>query len=172
MTGVISANKIKGKIYQIRGRNVMLDKDLAELYGVPTKILVQAVKRNIKRFPDDFMYVLTSKELVALRSQFVTSKREGRGGRRYMPYVFTEQGVAMLSSVLNSERAIEVNIQIMRAFVALKRVAITYESLKRKINEMEKKYDGQFKIVFEAIKKLMEPPIKEKPKRRIGFHHD
>lgn len=173
-----SADKIKGKIYQIRGRNVMLDEDLAELYGVPTKVLIQAVKRNIKRFPDDFMYLITDKELRSLRSQFVTSnlrsqfvtsRRQGRGGRRYLPYVFTEQGVAMLSGTLNSERAIEVNIQIMRAFVSLKRMAITYEGLRRKIDEMEKKYDGQFQIVFEAIKKLMEPPIEEKPRRRIGF---
>ena len=168
MAGVVSTNKIKGKIYQIRGRNVMLDKDLAELYGVPTKALVQAVKRNVNRFPGDFLYVLTKKELTILRSQFVTSSW---GGRRYMPYAFTEEGVAMLSSVLNSKGAIEVNIQIMRVFVSLRRMVITYESLKRKIDEMEKKYNGQFQIVFKAIKKLMEPPP-EKPKRRIGFHHD
>lgn len=117
------------------------------------------------------MYLLTRKEVMSLRSKIVTSKREGRGGRRYLPYVFTEQGVAMLSSVLNSERAIEVNIQIMRAFVSLKRMAFTYEGLRRKINEMEKKYDGQFRVIFSAIKKLMDPPP-DKPKRRIGFRHD
>ena len=168
MTVVVSEYKIKGKIYQIRGRNVMLDKDLAELYGVTTKRLNEQVKRNIKRFPADFMFLLTNKEVMNLRSQIATSSW---GGRRYELRAFTEQGVAMLSSVLNSNRAVEVNIQIMRAFVSLRRMVVTYESLKRKIDQMEKKYDGQFQIVFKAIKKLMEPPP-EKPKRRIGFHHD
>ncbi|MGB2660863.1 MAG: ORF6N domain-containing protein [Candidatus Omnitrophota bacterium] len=169
MTEAISTDKIKGKIYQIRGRNVMLDKDLAELYGVTTKRLNEQVKRNIKRFPADFMFLLTNKEVMNLRSQIATSSW---GGRRYVLRAFTEQGVAMLSSALNSNRAIKVNIQIMRAFVSLRRMVITYESLKRKIDEMEKKYDGQFQIVFKAIKKLMEPPVKEKPKRKIGFRHD
>ncbi|MGB2662108.1 MAG: ORF6N domain-containing protein [Candidatus Omnitrophota bacterium] len=168
MKGVISADKIKGKIYQIRGRNVMLDKDLAELYGVETKQLTRQVRRNIDRFPNDFMFLLTKKEVTNLRCQFGTSSW---GGMRYVPYAFTEQGVAMLSSVLNSKRAIKVNIQIMRAFVSLKRMAFTYEGLRRKIEAMEKKYDGQFQIVFKAIKKLMEPPP-AKPKRRIGFQHD
>jgi len=140
----------------------------AELYEVPTKVLVQAVKRNINRFPEDFMFQLTKGEFANLRSQFVTSRW---GGRRYFPYAFTEQGVAMLSSVLNSERAILANIQIMRAFVNLRRVALTYVGLKRKIEAMEKKYDTQFKIVFEAIKKLLIPPPTEK-KRRIGFHSE
>ena len=166
-----SDEKIKDKIYHIRGKKVMLDEDLAELYGVETKVLIQAVKRNGKRFPSDFMYHLTRKELMTLRSQIVTSKREGRGGRRYSPYVFTEQGIAMLSTVLNSKRAIEVNIQIMRTFVALRRWILSHEGLRHKIEEMEKKYDGQFQIVFTALKKLMEPPP-EKPKKRIGFHHD
>jgi hypothetical protein len=168
-TKMLSVEQIKDKIYQFRGKNVMMDKDLANLYGVPTKVLLQAVKRNEKRFPSDFMYHITRKELMCLRSQFVTSKKEGRGGRRYLPYVFTEQGVAMLSSVLNSDRAIDVNIQIMRAFVDLRRWALSYESLRRKIENMEKKYDGQFQVVFTALKKLMEPPP-EKPKGRIGFH--
>ena len=171
MDKVLAVEKIKDKIYHLRGKKVMLDKDLAELYGVETRILIQAVRRNIKRFPGDFVYHLTIKEVASLRSQIVISKKEGRGGRRYLPYAFTEQGVAMLSSVLSSERAIEVNIQIMRAFITLKRMVITYESLKRKIEAVEKKYDGQFQIVFTALKKLMEPPPK-KPKRTIGFHHD
>ena len=144
----------------------MQDKDLAELYGVETRILIQAVKRNPSRFPVDFMFQLSAEEQICLRSQFVISKR---GGRRYVPYVFTEQGIAMLSSVLNSERAIMVNIQIMRAFVNLRRIALTHTALKRKIENMERKYDGQFKVVFEAIKKLLEPPPETK-KRIIGFH--
>ena len=167
-TGLISQETIESKILLIRGKKVMLDKDLADLYGVTTKRLNEQVKRNIKRFPDDFMLTLTRKEVTILRSQFATSSW---GGRRYMPCAFTEQGVAMLSTVLNSERAIQVNITIMRAFVELRRGVFTYESLKRKIDTMEKKYDGQFQVVFTALKKLMEPPP-EKPKRRIGFHHD
>ncbi len=166
MQKLISAENIQSKIFQIRGRRVMLDKDLAELYGVHTKVLLQSVKRNLKRFPEDFMFHLTSEEMANLRSQYVTSSW---GGRRYLPYVFTQEGVAMLSSILNSERAILVNIQIMRVFVGLRRVAVTYAGLKRKIDDMEKKYDGQFAIVFQAIKKLLEPPP-EPPKRRIGFH--
>ena len=146
----------------------MLDADLARLYGVPTKVLIQAVKRNITRFPADFMYQLADKEFMNLRSQFVTSNR---GGRRYLPYAFTEQGVAMLSSVLNSERAIQVNVQIMRAFTRLREILLTHAELRRKIEEMEKKYDQQFQIVFEAIKQLIEPSP-DKPKKRIGFQAD
>ena len=168
MGKLVLAEKIENKIYQIRGKKIMLDKDLAELYGVPTKVLTQSIKRNIKRFPSDFMLLLTYQEVRNLRSQFVTSSW---GGRRYLPYAFTQEGVAMLSSVLNSERAILVNIQIMRAFVSLRRIAVTYIGLKRKIDQIEKKYDGQFAVVFQAIKKLLEPPP-EKPKRRIGFHPD
>ena len=165
MDNKISVEFIITKIWEIRSKKVMLDSDLAKLYEVPTKVLVQAVKRNIRRFPTDFMYQLTKKELDSLRSQFVTSKR---GGRRYPPYVFTQEGVAMLSSVLNSERAILVNIQIMRAFTQLRRMLLTNKDLKRKIEEMEKKYDKQFIIVFQAIKQLLEPPP-VKPKQRIGF---
>ena len=165
---LLTVERIKDKIHQVRGKKVMLDEDLAELYGVQTKVLIQAVKRNIKCFPDDFMHHLAWKELMSLRSQFATSKRPGSGGRRYCPYGFTEQGVAMLSTVLNSERAITVNIQIMRAFVALRRWVIPYEGLRRKIDDMEKKYDGKFQVVFTALKELMAPPP-EKPKRRIGF---
>ena len=144
----------------------MLDRDLADLYGVPTKSLNLAVKRNLSRFPGDFMFRLTNDEVDVLRFQFETSKR-GRGGRRYLPYVFTQEGVAMLSSVLNSERAIQVNIQIMRAFTKLREMMSVHKDLREKIEAMEKKYDHQFQIVFEAIKMLLEPPAK--PKGRIGF---
>jgi len=135
----------------------MLDRDLAELYGVETRSLVQAVKRNIQRFPNDFMFQLTSEEDKALRSQIVISKK-GRGGRRYSPYAFTEQGVAMLSSVLNSERAIEVNIAIMCTFVKLREILAAHKDLARKLEDLEKKYDSQFRSVFEAIRQLMLPP--------------
>lgn len=157
---------IESKIFFIRGQKVMLDKDLAELYGVETRILNQAVKRNIHRFPDDFMFELTLEEHTSLRSQIVISKK-GKGGRRYMPFAFTEQGVAMLSSVLNSERAIFVNIQIMRTFIKLRELFVTHKDLQRKIEEMEKKYDQQFKVVFDAIKALLTVP-KSKTKK-IGF---
>ncbi len=163
MLRTISIEAIATKILEIRGKKVMLDEDLARLYGVETKYLIRQVKRNSERFPQDFMFRLAKNEF--LRCQNVTSKR---GGRRYLPYVFTEQGVAMLSSVLNSTRAIFVNIQIMRAFVSLRRIAFTYAGLKRKIEGMERRYDKQFAVVFEAIKKLIEPPAKTK--KRIGFH--
>jgi len=144
----------------------MLDSDLALLYGVRTKRLNEQVARNRKRFPADFMFQLTQEEAGSLRSQFATSNR---GGRRYLPYVFTQEGVAMLSSVLNSERAIMVNIQIMRAFVKLKRMLLTNAGLRRKIEEMERKYDKQFAVVFQAIKQLLEPPP-ARSKKVIGFH--
>ncbi len=167
MHKVLAVENIESKIFQIRGKRVMLDVDLAKLYGVTTKVLNQAVKRNLKRFPEDFMFKITNIE----QREVVTNCDHLRNLKfsPYLPYAFTEQGVAMLSSVLNSERAILVNIQIMRAFVNLRRAVVTYVSLKRKIEEMEKKYDAKFGIVFEAIKKLLEP-IPEKPKRRIGFH--
>ncbi|MBI5787957.1 MAG: ORF6N domain-containing protein [Candidatus Schekmanbacteria bacterium] len=161
---------ITGKILLIRGKKVMLDKDLAGLYGVPTKVFIQAVKRNISRFPDDFMFQLSQEEFNNLRSQFVTSSW---GGRRYLPYVFTDYGVAMLSSVLNSERAIKVNIQIMRAFTKLREMLATHADLKNKIDELERKYnqhDEQFKLVFEAIKQLLELP--EENTKKIGFRSD
>ena len=166
LTVTVPESTIERKIYLIRSKRVMLDVDLAALYGVETRALIQAIKRNISRFPEDFMYQLNKEEGELLRSQFVTSK--GRGGRRYLPYVFTEQGVAMLSSVLNSERAIQVNIQIMRAFTKLREMLSSNAELRKKIEEMEKKYDQQFKVVFDAIKKLLEPP--EGPKKKIGFH--
>jgi hypothetical protein len=127
---------------------------------------VQAIKRNQKRFPSDFMFQITIQDVIGLRSQIVTSKK-GKGGRRYQPYVFTEQGVAMLSSVLNSDRAIEVNIQIMRAFVKLREMIATHKDLAKKLEELEKKYDAQFRVVFDAIRELMIPP--EGDKRKIGF---
>jgi predicted transcriptional regulator len=156
---------VERKIQLIRGQKVMLDADLAELYGVPTKALKQAVGRNAKRFPDDFMFLLTIQEVKNLRSQFVTSS--GWGGVRYAPMAFTEQGVAMLSSVLNSTRAIEVNIQIMRAFVKLREMIASHKDLSRRLDALEKKYDDNFKVVLEAIRALMAP--QEKPKKKIGF---
>jgi hypothetical protein len=214
----LSVEVIATRIYLIRGQRVMLDKDLAELYGVSVKSLNQAVNRNIKRFPSDFMYQLTRQEVADLRSQFVTSNTEqsvpqdvtnlksqfvtssteiieqydvsnltfqsgisSRGGRRYLPFAFTEQGVAMLSSVLNSERSIQVNIMIMRAFVKLKELLLTHKDLADKIAELEKKYDShddQIQLIFEAIKKLLEPvpPPQPKPpepkKPPIGFNTD
>lgn len=168
MIKLVPVEKIEIKIFQMRGKNAMLDRDLAELYGVKTKHLTRQVRRNIKRFPSDFMFELSRKEYQEfLRCRFGTLKRGKHS--KYLPFAFTEQGVAMLSSVLNSERAIRVNIQIMRAFVNLRRIALTYVGLKRKIEAMEKKFDGQFRIVFSAIKKLLEPPLVKK-KRRIGFH--
>lgn len=159
----ISVDVIAAKIWEIRGRKVMLDRDLAQLYGVETRVLNQAVKRNIGRFPEDFMFVLSRDEIIRI-SQFVISLKFSK-----TVYVFTEQGVAMLSSVLNSERAIMVNIQIMRAFTQLRRMLLTNVALKRKIEEMEKKYDKQFVIVFQAIKQLFDPPPAKK-KGRLGFY--
>lgn len=141
----------------------MLDSDLAALYNVETKYLTRQVRRNIKRFPADFMFRLTPQEF--LRCQNVTSKQ---GGRRYRAYAFTEQGVAMLSSILNSDRAIQVNIQIMRTFSKIREMMQHHKELWRKIEAMESKYDSQFKVVFDALRKLLAPP--QKPKRQIGFH--
>lgn len=164
---LIPIEKVESKIYLIRGKKVMLDKNLAELYGIETKVLLQAVKRNKDRFPEDFMFQLDQKEYEVLRSQIVTSNK-GRGGRRFKPYAFTEQGVAMLSSVLSSKRAVMVNIQIMRTFTKLREMIESNKDLRRKIEEMENKYDTQFKAVFEAIKNLIEPEVKQK--RKIGFY--
>lgn len=167
MKAIIPVETIEKKILLIRGEKVMLDADLAELYGVETFNLNKAVKRNIDRFPSDFMVQLTKEEANSLRFHIGMSKTSGRGGRRYLPYAFTEQGVAMLSSVLNSKRAVQVNIAIMRAFVKLREMLATHKDLARKLNEMEKKYDAQFKVVFDAIRQLMIPP--EKKRRKIGF---
>jgi len=149
----------------LRGQKVLLDMDLAELYGVDTKVLVQAIKRNSERFPADFMFQLTKQEVANLRSQFVTSR--SWGGRRYQPYAFTEQGVAMLSSVLRSKRAVAVNIEIMRAFVKLREMLAGHRELAEKLAQLERKYDKQFKTVFDAILQLMEPVPKSR--RPIGF---
>ena len=167
MRGLISVDKIEDRIFQIRGKKVMLDKDLAQLYQVTTKAVNQAVKRNIGRFPEDFMFVLTEKE----KEEVVTNCDHLKSLKfsHQRPYAFTEQGVAMLSGMLTGDRAVSVNIQIMRAFVNLRRMAVTYNGLKRKIDDLEKRYDSQFGIVFEAIRQLMAPPP-EKPKPRIGFH--
>lgn len=156
---------IQSKILVVRGERIMLDRDLAELYGVETAQLKRAVRRNRERFPTDFMFELRKAEFDNLRCHFGISNW---GGIRYAPMAFTEQGVAMLSSVLNSKRAIEVNVLIMRAFVGLRQMAASNKDLFLKIEEMEKKYDHQFRVVFEAIKQLMAPP--EPKKKEIGFH--
>ncbi len=153
-------------IHMIRGNRIMLDETLASLYGVSVKVLNQQVKRNKERFPDDFMFRLTPEETSILRSQFATSRLWG--GRRYSPLVFTEQGIAMLSSVLKSPRAIQMNIHIMRAFVAMRKYAITHEDLAKRIDELEGKYDEQFAVVFEALRKFFEDPPPD-DKRKIGF---
>jgi hypothetical protein len=161
---ILVSTKVRGAILRLRAQNVMLDVDLAELYGVGTGVLNQAVRRNTDRFPDDFMFQLTADEVANLKSQIVISSLHG--GRRSRPYAFTEQGVAMLSSVLRSPRAIAVNIEIMRAFVQLRRVLGSNVELARKLDALERRYDGQFKVIFEAIRELMAPP---KILRRIGF---
>jgi hypothetical protein len=162
---LVPVDRIERTILVIRGHRVMLDADLALLYEVEAKVLNQAVKRNIERFPADFMFQLTAEEAEHLRSQSVTSS--SWGGRRYLPYAFTEQGVAMLSSVLRSPRAVQVNIEIMRAFVRLRQMLQQNADLARKLAQLERKYDTQFRAVFDAIRELMKPP--EKPRRRIGF---
>lgn len=155
---------IEKRILMIRGQKVMLDSHLAELYGVETKALKRAVKRNVARFPQDFCFELSIDEVENLRYQFGTSSW---GGRRYAPFAFTEQGIAMLSSVLHSKKAVQVNIEIMRAFVRLREIMSSHKDLARKLEEMERKYDAQFKVVFEAIRELMNPPAK--PNKQIGF---
>ncbi len=166
MQAIVPAEIIEQKILLLRGKKVMLDRDLAMLYGVETRVLNQAVRRNVKRFPEDFMFQLTNEEMENWKSQIVISNKE-RMGLRKRPYAFTENGVAMLSSVLNSERAITVNIQIMRTFTRLREMLAAHKDLASKLNEMEKKYDAQFKVVFDAIRQLMAQP--EPKKRKIGF---
>jgi hypothetical protein len=160
-------DRIESLIYIIREERVMLDQDLAALYEVETKALVQAVQRNLGRFPPDFMFQLSFQEFTALRSQIVTSK--GRGGRRTAPYAFTEHGVAMLSSVLRSERAVEINIEIIRAFLKLRQLVASNAELTGRLNRLEQNYDSQFKVVFDAIRQLMSEATPVPPKRRIGF---
>jgi len=170
MNDLVPQEVIERKIYLIRGHKVMLDSELALLYGVKTKNLNKAVKRNIGRFPEDFMFQLTFSEFESLRFQFGTSKK-GRGGRRYFPLVFTEQGVAMLSSILNSEQAIRVNIVIMRAFVKLRQILSTHKELAHKLKELEskiEKHDGEIRSIFDAIRQLMAPPP-AKPRVITGF---
>ena len=167
-SSMLPAERVEQRILLIRGQKVMLDRDLAELYGIETKVLKQAVRRNAERFPDDFMFVLDRKELAILRSQIVTSRSESWGGSRYTPMAFTEQGVAMLSSVLKSKQAVEVNIAIMRTFVRLRKMLESHAELARKLEEIESKYDEQFRVVFDALRELMTPP--EPKKNPIGFH--
>ena len=164
-SGLIPAERIANSIYFIRGERVILDRDLAALYGVETKVLKQAVKRNIDRFPEDFMFVLNQVEFRNWRSQFVTSKAD-RQGLRHPPMAFTEHGIVMLSSVLNSKRAIDVNIEITRAFVKLRKILASHADLAHRLDELEKKYDKSFRVVFDAIRTLMSPSIKRK---EIGF---
>jgi hypothetical protein len=165
-TELIPQQIIESRILLMRGKKVMLDRDLAVLYVVETRVLNQAVRRNINRFPEDFMFQLTKEEMANWKSQIVITNKEKIGLRR-RPYAFTENGVAMLSSVLNSERAITVNIQIMRTFTKLREMLATHKDLREKIEEMERKYDHQFKVVFDTIKQLIAPP--ETKKRKIGF---
>lgn len=167
---MIPIERVTSSILLIRGQKVILDSDLATLYGVETRTLLQAVKRNHERFPGDFMFQLNAEESEFLRQR--VDSTVGRGGRRYAPYAFTEQGVAMLSGVLNSPRAIAVNVAIMRAFVKLRQLLTDNEKLARKLRAMEKKYDGQFKIVFDAIRAMMEPVVEPAKKGRIGFKAD
>jgi hypothetical protein len=165
MSNTISVEAITTKILLIRGKRVILDRDLAKLYEVNTAQLTRQVKRNIDRFPEDFMLQLTKNEFQSLICQFGTSSW---GGTRKLPFAFTEQGIAMLSGILHSKRAVQVNIQIMRAFIQLKRMLLTNTDLRYKIEKMEKKYDKQFAIIFQAIKQLLEPPL-PKEKKIIGF---
>jgi hypothetical protein len=167
-SAILPVKHIETLIHLIRGERIILDTDLARLYGVETRSLIQAVKRNLERFPDDFMFRLTSVERDCLTSQIVMSK--SRGGRRTMPYAFTEQGVAMLSSVLNSPTAIQVNVEIIRAFVRIRKMMSLNADLAKKIVLLERKYDAQFKVVFDAIRELMAPQVKER--RRIGFRQE
>lgn len=162
---IVQAERIESRILLIRGHKVMLSSHLAALYGVEPRALVQAVKRNRERFPEDFMFQLSAREFADLKSQIVISS--WGGARRARPYAFTEQGVAMLSSVLRSKRAVLVNIEIMRAFVRLRRMLASHRDLQRRLDELEKKYDAKFKVVFDAIRELMAPPKKEW--KQIGF---
>ena len=165
---VLKEVNIASRIYFIRGEKVLLDADLATMYNIETRTLKQAVRRNIERFPEDFMFELTKQEYDSLRSQIVTLKRGEHS--KYLPFAFTEQGVAMLSSVLRSEKAVEVNIAIMRTFVQLRKLMDSNKELARKIQQLENKYDEQFKVVFQAIKQLIKQ--ESQPRRQIGFKND
>lgn len=165
-SGLIPEERIANAIYFIRGEKVMLDRDLAALYGVDTRTLKQAVRRNVERFPEGFMFVLNPTEFKNWRSQIVISN-EDRKGLRHPPMAFTEHGILMLSSVLNSKRAVQVNIEIMRAFVKLRRILASNAELSDRLDELEKKYDRHFKVVFDAIRRLMAPAAKKR--KQIGF---
>ena len=176
MGELIPVGKIEQAILLIRGQKVILDADLARLYGVTTKRLNEQVRRNQRRFPSDFMFRLTNQEVTALRSQFATSNI-GRGGRRYLPYAFTEHGAIMAASVLNTQRAIDVSVYVVRAFVKLREMVSAHRELARKLAELERRiegHDGQIQSLIEAIRQLMTPPepepLPEPPRRRIGFH--
>lgn len=169
MDSIVPVEQIERKIYLIRGHKVMFDRELADLYDVETRVLNQAVRRNINRFPADFMFTLSREEILRI-SQFVTSSDYSKSDTLKFSksvMVFTEQGVAMLSSVLNSERAVQVNIAIMRAFVKLREMIASHKDLAKRLDALEKKYDSQFKVVFDAIRQMMKPP--DKPRRRIGY---
>lgn len=163
---LISITEIERSIYLIREQRVMLDEDLAILYGVTTKRLNEQVRRNLNRFPGDFMFRLNNQEVTRLRSQIATSKM-GRGGRRYRPYAFTEHGAVMLANILSSKVAVDASIQVVRAFIRLRELAITHADLARRIDRMEENYDAKFKIVFDAIRRLIAPPARKQ--RKIGF---
>ncbi len=167
-SNLVPQETIESKILLLRDKRVILDRDLAILYGVETRGLNQAVKRNITRFPSDFMFQLTNQEVKSLRSQIVILQENQH--LKYKPYAFTEHGILMLSSVLNSERAVQVNIQIMRTFTKMRGMLMNYKEIKQKIENMEQKYDYQFKVVFETIRQLLEPP--DKPEKKIGFQND
>jgi hypothetical protein len=178
-SALIPLDRIEQRIFLLRGQKIMLSQHLAELYGVPVKVLNQAVQRNRERFPEDFMFQLSWSEAEALRPQFVTSDLNPRsrsqfvtlkrgGNIKYLPYAFTERGVAMLSSVSRSDRAVRVNIEIMRAFVHLRQLLASHADLARKLGALESKYDAQFRVVFTAIRKLMASP--RKARGEIGFH--
>ena len=164
MKSIVAMEVVERKILLIRGQKVILDVDLAELYGVTTKVFNQAVKRNIDRFPKDFMLQLTAEEAFTIRSQFVTASKRNI---RYLPYAFTEHGIIMVASILNSQRAIDASVYVVRAFVKLREMISTHKDLARKLGELEKKYDGQFQIVFKAIKQLLSQP--EPKEKKIGF---
>jgi hypothetical protein len=165
---LVPPETIERRVYLIRGHKVMIDSDLAKLYGIATRVLNQAVRRNLDRFPADFMFQLSKSEFRDWRSQFVTSNSASRMGLRRAPLVFTEHGILMLSSVLRSKRAVQVNIAIMRTFIKLRELLATHKDLSRRLDDLEERYDAQFKVVFDAIRKLIEPPP-DPVRRRIGF---
>jgi hypothetical protein len=170
-TQVILVDQIEPMILTIRGQKIMLDSDLAELYGVTTKRLNEQVRRNGTRFPSDFVFQLAADEVANLRSQFATSSR-GHGGRRYRPFAFTEHGAIMAATILNSPRAVEVSVFVVRAFVKLREFVAMHKELARKLAVLEQKYDAQFKVVFDAIRELMKPPEAPTKRRKIGFGRD